>query len=381
VPSARSDMREAIDVGNAMVGSGGRPSAGTAPSPAPVRLVLDRPLRRLWQGDVRAGLAGLETGSVQAIMCSPPFYGLRAYGTEPQVWGGDAECEHEWGEYSEGWNNRHAVAQLRGLEGGDGVGGSANHRDYRKVAAFCRRCQAWRGELGAESNPDAFVAHLVEVFRLARRVLRDDGLLFVNLADSRASSGPMGTHGGHGPGSGVYRAKRNGKDNQHRVGGVAGIPAKSLMCIPARFQLAMLADGWIVRDFIAWAKIVCMPESVRDRFTSAWEPVFMFSKRGSYFFDAEAVRETNTEGSLARHGGGPEKPNRNRTQIHARAVPPGSSLHRGHLNVNGLYTNGRNRRNVLTLGPPRLRLRSDLTDEQKAYVFECLAAHMRRGLA
>ena len=251
-----------------------------------MKLVLDRPLRKLWHGHVLDVLSQLPAGSVQCALTSPPFLGLRAYGTEPQVWGGT---------YRRAWCERvgHLWQERRppGFRASDTNPGPLQHDGNtgreRLRSDECARCGAWLGELGSESSPDAFVAHLVEIFRAVRRALRDDGLLWVNLGDSRANDAKWGgTTGGkhvgglHGNGGQGYRAKRQ-----------TGIPAKSLMLVPERFALAMQADGWIVRDRIAWCKAAPMPESTRDRCTSAWEHVWMFSKRRSYFSDFEAVRE------------------------------------------------------------------------------------------
>lgn len=142
-------------------------------------------------------------------------------------------------------------------------------------------------EMGSEDTPQAFVAHLVDVFREVRRVLHPAGLLAVNLGDSYAGSG-KGPTGHNGLGD---QAERQGFVNQ-RAGGT--VPAKSLNLIPERFALAMLEDGWIVRSRLAGVKIAPMPESVQDRPTSAWEHVYLFSKQGRYFWDQEAVRSTPT---------------------------------------------------------------------------------------
>ena len=110
---------------------------------------------------------------------------------------------------------------------------------------------------------------------------------------------------------------------------------------------ALRADGWYLRSDIIWAKKSCMPESVTDRPTSAHEHIFLLSKRERYYYDADAVREPNTDGSLARHAGGIERP-------HDEAYTAGRHGHRPHegrLNQNGVYTNGRNQRNVWLLGP------------------------------
>ena len=205
---------------------------------------------RILVGDVREQLRTLDAKSVQATICSPPYFQLRAY-LEP------------------------------------------DHPDKPL-------------EIGQEATPAQFVETLVDVFREVKRVLRDDGVLFVNLGDSYAGSG-KGPTGGNGIGDQEQRqgfvnaplhcgnpekiGAISGNQGATSMRGYPGMRAKSLMLIPERFAIAMADDGWIVRSQIVWAKKSAMPESVRDRCTSAWEPIFMFTKQGRYYWDADAVRQ------------------------------------------------------------------------------------------
>ena len=140
--------------------------------------------------DLRCGhvldvLATLEPGSVQCCVTSPPYWGLRDYGTGGVVWGGDPECDHEWGEdgrSSQRNRNKQKGSGLRDGSGEDWTEGSAML--HPKTGRFCQKCGAWHGELGLEPTPELYVEHLVEVFRAVRRVLRDDGTLWLNLGDS-----------------------------------------------------------------------------------------------------------------------------------------------------------------------------------------------------
>ena len=119
-------------------------------------------------------------------------WGLRAYGTEPQVWGGRDDCEHDWGEAIAGKQRGGGTesSTLGEASGGNAISDDAQKRSIERSfheggeSNFCRLCGAWRGELGLEPRPELFVAHLVEVFRAVRRVLRDDGVLFLNIGDS-----------------------------------------------------------------------------------------------------------------------------------------------------------------------------------------------------
>ena len=148
------------------------------------------------------------------------------------------------------------------------------------------------GQIGLESTPDAFVAKMVEVFREVRRVLRDDATCWLNIGDSYNTAG---TRQGNGKG-GIHG---DGNGTEHRAGyrgEFAGLKSKDLCMIPWRVALALQADGWYLRSVIVWAKKSPMPESVTDRPTSSWEPIFLLTKSERYFYDAEAVKEAS-EGS------------------------------------------------------------------------------------
>jgi len=156
--------------------------------------------QRLIPGDCIAGLRTLPDASVHCCVTSPPYWGLRDYGHD--------------------------------------------------------------GQIGLEKTPDAYVARMVEVFREVRRVLRDDGTLWLNLGDSYAGSTMT-----------------------------ANLKQKDLVGVPWRVAFALQADGWWLRQDIIWHKPNPMPESVRDRCTKAHEYVFLLTKSERYFYDAEAVSE------------------------------------------------------------------------------------------
>lgn len=146
------------------------------------------------------------------------------------------------------------------------------------------------GQLGLEESPDAFVTALVRVFREVRRVLRDDGTLWLNLGDSYAANRPYqvpSTKSGkkHSTAQGVQ-----GRGSRAPY----GLKPKDLIGIPWRVALALQADGWYLRQDIIWHKPNPMPESVRDRCTKAHEYIFMLSKSKNYYYDADAIREPFT---------------------------------------------------------------------------------------
>lgn len=153
------------------------------------------------------------------------------------------------------------------------------------------------GQIGLEETPDAYVSRLVEVFREVRRVLRDDGTLWLNLGDSYVGTGAKGAH--------VDPKHPQGRNAQHETPKnyrVEGLKSKDLIGIPWRVAFALQADGWYLRQDIIWHKPNPMPESVTDRCTKAHEYVFLLSKSPRYYYDHEAVKEpaSNNPVSAAR---------------------------------------------------------------------------------
>lgn len=146
------------------------------------------------------------------------------------------------------------------------------------------------GQIGHEETPDAYVAKLVEVFREVRRVLRDDGTLWLNLGDSYSA-------GGNGGGN-----KNDTNKGSLTVGPkkTVGFQPKQLLGIPWRVAFALQDDGWILRQDIIWHKPNPMPESVRDRCTKSHEYIFLFAKSQRYFFDQEAIKVPIKDTSAAR---------------------------------------------------------------------------------
>jgi hypothetical protein len=196
------------------------------------------PWLTVYEGDCRAVLASLPVESVHMVCTSPPYWGLRDYGSA--------------------------------------------------------------GQLGLEPTPEQYVANMVAVFREVRRVLRADGTLWLNLGDSYASHDPGGYRegeflnpGGRPP---VKGQARNRAGNYRP----SGLKPKDLVGIPWRVAFALQADGWYLRSDIIWAKPNPMPESVTDRPTKAHEYLFLLSKSARYYYDADAVREPITEATAER---------------------------------------------------------------------------------
>lgn len=193
---------------------------------------------RIINADVIEGLRSLDLGSVQTVITSPPYWGLRDYGEE--------------------------------------------------------------GQLGLESTPDQYVENMIQVFRSIRPVLRDDGTVWLNLGDSYC--GYKGDNYGCNPESSKLQSKLTVPTcHEIGTPHTSGLKLKDLCMIPARVAIALQADGWWVRQDIIWSKPNPMPESVTDRPTKAHEYLFLLSKSAKYFYDADAIREPYSSESIARY--------------------------------------------------------------------------------
>jgi len=225
-------------------------------------------------GDNRQTLKALPDKSVQTVITSPPYWGLRDYGTATWI-GGDEGCSHKRdSKYSESTTTGHKVSGAAGI--GDAI--------YKDV---CPKCGATRqdSQIGLEVTPEDYVEQLCLVFDEVWRVLRDDGTLWLNLGDTYVGSGSKGDY--------VDPKQPEGRNGQTVAlnGKVAGLKAKDLIGIPWRVALALQARGWYLRQDIIWAKPNPMPEPVLDRCTKSHEYLFLLSKSGKYFFDSKGIAE------------------------------------------------------------------------------------------
>lgn len=245
-------------------------------------------------GDCREVLKSLAPASVQCCITSPPYFGLRDYQTGS--WdGGDPECDHQAGSDYGSKSDTDHKGQIRG----------GPFRDT------CRRCGARRvdEQIGLEQTPEEFVEDLVDVFREVRRVLRDDGTLWLNLGDSyNAYNGNRGTESRY-----AGDRERIGEPQFPTGHGlmVPNLKQKDLIGIPWMVAFALRADGWYLRSDVIWAKPNPMPESVQDRPTSAHEHVFLLTKSPRYFYDVDAIREgaSSTDDWIVGDGSGRNKRN------------------------------------------------------------------------
>ena len=243
-------------------------------SNATIEEVLTRTRRNaLLVGGCLDGLRSLPDGCVQACVTSPPYLGLRDYGVD--------------------------------------------------------------GQIGQETSPAAFVEALVTVFREVRRVLADDGTLWLNLGDSYDANRTYQVPSTKG---GAKHAPAQGNSGAMTV--PEGLKAKDIMGVPWRVALALQADGWWLRSDIIWSKPNPMPESVTDRPTRAHEYLFLLTKRERYFYDADAIREPTQAIERPNHDGV-------RGSLPKSAIP-GQPPQNGRA---GNHPAGRNARTVWTITP------------------------------
>lgn len=253
-------------------------------------------------GNAADQLRTLPAQSVQCVCTSPPYYGLRSYD------GGEAE-------------------------------------------------------IGQEDTPQLYVQRLVEVFRAVRRVLRDDGVLFLNLGDSWNST-PVGRFNGGGfkdgsKGRDLSGVATSGVKNKREA---SGLPPKNLLGIPWRVAFALQADGWYLRQDLIWAKTSCLPESVTSRFTKSHEYIFLLSKNEHYFFDNVAVKEpvaASTRARLAQNVGAQAGSARvpGKTNGAMKAVGDGETRNRRSvwsIKLRGLR-HPKGRRSVMVISPKGFR--------------------------
>ena len=266
------------------------------------RTVVDRDFV-LHVGEALEVLGELRDETVDCVITSPPYWGLRDYGTGSWE-GGDPFCDHD--------------AELRVVAerhvGTVGFSAVSESQISSAMAihgrAGCPACGADRvdKQLGLEPAPELYVERLVAILAEVRRVLARHGTLWLNLGDSYASStwgsgssSPKQlTNKGsrfadprkHGHG---YTDGRANRDERLTAGAAPGVRSKNLVGVPWRVAFALQAAGWFLRSDVIWAKPNPMPESMTDRPTRSHEHVFMLTKSARYWFDQEAVREPGNE--------------------------------------------------------------------------------------
>lgn len=286
------------------------------------------PEAKIYIGDNRQTLKNIPDKFFQTVITSPPYWGLRDYGTATWL-GGDEGCSHRReSKYSDKTATGHIKSGLEGI--GDGI--------YKDV---CNRCGAIRedNQIGLEVSPIEYVNQLCLVFDEVWRVLKDDGTLWLNLGDTYVGSGSKGSL--------VDPKQPEGRNGQVTAlnNKVSGLKPKDMVGIPWRVAFALQDRGWYLRQDIIWAKPNPMPEPVTDRCTKSHEYFFLLSKSPKYFFDNKAIAEpvvTEDGGKGIKFGGNKYGDN----------ADPKYSYKSGNI-FEGSET--RNKRDVWTVAPSRYK--------------------------
>lgn len=227
-------------------------------------------------GNAKDKLKELEDNSVQCCVTSPSYYGLRDYGTGKWL-GGDPNCKHyRTSKYSANDCTGHKAMGDAGQAVGDAI--------YKSVCPLCGAVRVDE-QIGLEETPEEYVERLVEVFREVKRVLKDDGTLWINIGDSYVSNISNNRNF-------IYDDGRGGNQSiiaEHVLSDE--YKQKDLYGIPWMLAFALRKDGWYLRQDIIWAKTNPMPESVKDRCVKSHEYIFLLSKSSQYKFNYEAIRE------------------------------------------------------------------------------------------
>lgn len=235
-------------------------------------------LNKILCGDSLEVLKTFESESIDCCITSPPYWGLRDYGTAK--WdGGDEKCDHK-GKPQATRTNIHDRTQ-------PDVNNKPDENVFEIFRDICGKCGAKRidQQLGLEKTPEEYVAKLVGIFQEVKRVLKKEGTLWLNLGDSYAAGGNGGGTEKQDSNRGTLALKGKAKKAP------PGLKPKDLVGIPWRVAFALQADGWYLRQDIIWAKPNPMPESVTDRCTKSHEYIFLLSKSPKYYFDNEAIAE------------------------------------------------------------------------------------------
>lgn len=245
-------------------------------------------------------LKTLPDGIAHTCVTSPPYWRLRDYGTGEWE-GGDPECDHVRAEIRRGISLAESSKSTRG---GGHKAGAVPKIQYTDQ---CGKCDAVRidEQLGLEETPEEYVERVVEIFREVRRVLRDDGTVWLNLGDTYAAywgdkyGQPQGFKKGRGQDKNIGDAPPQKKSPDFKT---AGFKPKDLVGIPWMVAFALRADGWYLRQDIIWHKPNPMPESVRDRCTKSHEYIFLLSKSPKYYYDAAAIKDPLKEKTFTTFG-------------------------------------------------------------------------------
>ena len=237
------------------------------------KIMNEQWINKVHQGHVLNILKQMPSELVDCVITSPPYRALRDYKTEPIVWDGKLDCEHEW----------ENIVSIHHKKNDDinKIKFRMGNANIPKETNLCSKCSAWKGSLGLEPTFDLYIKHLCDIFDEVKRVMKKTGTLWVNLGDTY--SGSQSTN------SSVKSTNQHMKDcyREDALNKETGLPSKSLCMIPYRFAIEMVNRGWILRNTIVWHKPNCMPSSAKDRFTVDFEYLFFFAKNKKYFFETQ----------------------------------------------------------------------------------------------
>lgn len=253
-------------------------------------------VNKIYQGNCLEVIKSFEDNSIDCCVTSPPYWGLRDYGTGKWE-GGDENCSHKRdSKFSQFTATGHANPDL--------VVGDAIYK------SICPKCGAVRidEQLGLEETPEEYVENMVQLFREVKRILKPTGTLWLNLGDSYMGGGRDLGKSLENASSLNGNAYKNGMRCVPPTKKIEGYKSKDLVGIPWMVAFALRKDGWYLRQDIIWQKPNPMPESVTDRCTKSHEYIFLLSKSPKYYYDNESIKEPSIdkesyEGRRKRTGG------------------------------------------------------------------------------
>ncbi|MBA7602503.1 hypothetical protein ES703_09596 [subsurface metagenome] len=251
------------------------------------------PINTVVCGDALEVMKIFPDESIDCCITSPPYWGLRDYGFE-QIFGGVADCEHEWEgklEHNIREKTKHGKSRTTDRFYGEPSRKFNANIQRHQSNIYCSKCQAWKGQLGLEPTPELYIEHLTEIFNEAKRVLKKEGTLWLNIGDTYWSAKGSCFNPGGGKDSIETKRREIYPLNRGNKSDVPNLPQKCLTMVPERLAWSLIQNGWILRNKIVWFKPNSMPSSVKDRFSNRWEHIFLFSKSKKYYFDLDAVRE------------------------------------------------------------------------------------------
>jgi site-specific DNA-methyltransferase (adenine-specific) len=236
---------------------------------------------KIYLGNTLEVLKTFPNESVNCCITSPPYWALRDYKLEPQIWDTKEGCEHDF-ELVE----RKDPQDRNGSGDHDSGGIAKSWSKEPNITGFCSKCGAWKGSLGLEPTFELYIKHLCDIYDEIKRVLRKDGTCWVNLGDTYSTKSGSGfANDNLNPLTPEQIAERTGIYEANKLRG--NWKDKCLCMIPFRFAIEMVNRGWILRNVIVWHKPNCMPCSVKDRFTVDFEYVFFFVKSKKYWFETQ----------------------------------------------------------------------------------------------